>query len=51
VALKLRVGDYPRSLFMGLDWLFRPSDSHVLATWAGEPELLPRLRRIHVLWR
>ena len=51
VALKLRVGDYPRSLFMGLDWLFRPSDSHVLVTWAGEPQSLPRLGRIHVLWR
>ena len=50
-ALKLRVGDYPRSLFMGLDWLFRPADSHVLLTWAGTPQPLRPLHRIHVLWR
>jgi GNAT superfamily N-acetyltransferase len=50
-ALKLRVGDYPRSLFMRLGWIPRPSDSHVLVTWADEPQSLPQLRRIHVLWR
>jgi GNAT superfamily N-acetyltransferase len=50
-ALKLRVGDYPRNLFMRLGWIPRPSDSHMLVTWAGEPQLLPRLRQLHVLWR
>jgi len=50
-TLKLRVGDYPRSLFKGLGWLPRLSDSHVLVTWSGEPQSLPRLGRIHVLWR
>ncbi len=50
-ALKLRVGDYPRSLFMNIGWLPRLSDSHVLVTWAGEPQSLPSLSRIHVLWR
>ena len=50
-ALKLRVGDYPRSLFMNLGWIPRPSDSHVLVTWAGEPQSLPSLQRIHILWR
>ena len=51
VALKLRVGDYPRSLFLDWGWLPRPSDSHVLVTWAGTPQALPSLHRIHVLWR
>jgi predicted N-acetyltransferase YhbS len=50
-ALKLRVGDYPRSLFLKVGWMPRPSDSHVLVTWAGEPQSLPSLGRIHVLWR
>lgn len=50
-ALKLRVGDYPRSLFWNVGWLPRLSDSHVLVTWAGEPQSLPSLGRIHVLWR
>lgn len=50
-VLKLRVGDYPRDLFLDLGWLFRPADSHVLVTWAGTPQTLPSLNRIHVLWR
>lgn len=50
-ALKLRVGDYPRSLFLNMDWMPRPSDSHVLITWSGEPQSQPSLGRIHVLWR
>lgn len=50
-ALKLRVGDYPRSLFMNMGWLPRLSDSHVLVTWAGEPQSMPSLGPIHVLWR
>lgn len=50
-ALKLRVGDYPRGLFLRWGWFWRPSDSHVLVTWANEPQVLPKLRRIHVLWR
>ncbi len=50
-ALKLRVGDYPRSLFLNVGWLPRLSDSHVLVTWAGEPQSQPPLGRIHVLWR
>ena len=50
-ALKLSVGDYPRSLFWDWGWMPRPADSHVLVTWAGEPQQLPGLNRIHVLWR
>jgi hypothetical protein len=50
-ALKLRLGDYPRSLFLNVGWLPRLSDSHVLVTWAGEPQSLPSLGPIHVLWR
>jgi len=50
-ALKLRVGDYPRSLFLDWGWMPRPADSHVLVTWADEPRQLPGLNRIHVLWR
>ena len=50
-ALKLRVGDYPRNLFLNLGWMPRPSDSHVLVTWAGEPQAQPSLGRIHVVWR
>jgi len=50
-ALKLRVGDYPRSLFLELGWIPRPADSHIVLTWAGTPEPLPHLNRIHVLWR
>jgi predicted N-acetyltransferase YhbS len=50
-AMKLRVADYPRGLFTRLGWIPRPSDSHVLITWAGAPEQLPRLGRMHILWR
>lgn len=50
-ALKLRVGDYPRDLFIRSGWIFRPSDSHVLVTWASEPQFLRSPGRIHVLWR
>jgi predicted N-acetyltransferase YhbS len=50
-ALKVRVGDYPPSLFLELGWIPRPPDSHVLITWAGKAEPLPKLSRIHVLWR
>ena len=50
-VLKLRTGDYPRSLFRGLGWMPRPADSYILVTWAGEPQSLPPLGRIHVLWR
>jgi GNAT superfamily N-acetyltransferase len=50
-VLKLRVGDYPRDLFLDPGWIYRPADSHVLVTWAGEPQTLPSLNRIHVLWR
>jgi GNAT superfamily N-acetyltransferase len=50
-ALKLRVGDYPSGLFLRWGWFPRPPDSHVLVTWPNEPQSLPPLRRIHVLWR
>ena len=50
-ALKLRVGDYPQTLFLDVGWMPRPSDSHVLVTWSGKPEPLPALNRMHVLWR
>lgn len=50
-ALKLRVGDYPRDLFIRSGWIFRPPDSHVLVTWAAEPNILPSPGRMHVLWR
>lgn len=51
MALKLRVGDYPRGLFLRRGWVCQRSDSHLLVTWAHEPQPLPPLRRIHVLWR
>ncbi len=51
VALKLRVGDYPRGLFLRRGWFFRPADSHVIVRWISNPQPIPPLRQIHVLWR
>ncbi len=50
-AMKLSIGDYPRSLFLDWGWMPRPADSHVLVTWAGVPQPWRALNRIHVLWR
>lgn len=51
VALKLRSGDYPARTFLRRGWVWRRADSHVLITWAQQPELLPPVKRLHVLWR
>jgi len=51
VALKLRSGDYPNRMFLRFGWFCKPADSDVIITWAESPEPLPKLMRLHVLWR
>ena len=51
VALKLRLGDYPRGLFLRRGWFLRPADSHVIVRWIRDPQPILPLRRIHILWR
>ncbi|MEZ6127864.1 MAG: GNAT family N-acetyltransferase [Planctomycetaceae bacterium] len=51
MALKLRSGDYPNRLFLRLGWFCKAADSDVIITWAESPQPLPKLRRLHVLWR
>ena len=50
-AVKLRCGDYPRGLFFRRGWLFRPTESIAIMTWADAPPKVPRVRNMHVLWR
>jgi hypothetical protein len=51
VALKLRGGDYPASTFLRWGWVWKPADSDVLITWANDVRQIPRLRKLHLLWR
>ncbi|MEZ6060628.1 MAG: GNAT family N-acetyltransferase [Planctomycetaceae bacterium] len=51
LALKLRTGDYPAGTFLSRGWFCKPADSDVIVNWAQESEKIPRLRRMHVLWR
>ena len=51
VALKLRGGDYPASTFLRWGWVWKPADSHALVTWANGVQPIPRLRKLHLLWR
>ncbi len=51
VALKLRTGDYPAGTFLRWGWFCKPADSQVLITWTQQPEQLPPVHRLHVLWR
>ena len=51
VALKLRVGDYPRGMFLRLGWTIRPADSHIIIRWISTPKLQTTLNDIHLLWR
>lgn len=51
LALKLRIGDYERTPLLTTGWVPRWPDSYVLATWGAEPESLPEMTRMHLLWR
>ncbi len=51
LALKLRSGDYPASTFLQWGWAPMPADSQLIFTWADSPEPLPRIRKLHLLWR
>lgn len=51
VALKLRTGDYPSRLFLRWGWFWKPADSQVLMTWVKDAVPLPKINKLHVLWR
>lgn len=51
LALKLRGGDYPDRTFLRWGWFCKPVDSDVIVSWSESPQTLPRIRRLHVLWR
>lgn len=51
VALKLRSGDYPNSLFCRWGWFPSAAHSHVLISWTGDQLIRSDLRRCHLLWR
>lgn len=51
LALKLRGGDYPDRTFLRWGWFCKPADSDVIISWAQSPQNLPKIRRLHVLWR
>lgn len=51
VALKLRSGDYPTSLFCRWGWFPAAAHSHVLLSWAEGKPRYSKLRKCHLLWR
>lgn len=51
VALKLRCGDYPRSLFWRWGWSPAPAHSHTLFSWVNKPIVHAPIKHCHLLWR
>jgi hypothetical protein len=51
LALKLRIGDHPMLPMAACGFVPRLTDSYILVTWADEPQTLPPVHRLHLLWR
>lgn len=51
VALKLRSGDHPKSLFCRWGWFPSAAHSHVLISWTGDKPKPQNIAQCHLLWR
>ncbi len=51
LALKLRICDYDTRPFWTTGFIPRLADSHVMLTWGDEPQPVPAIQRMHLLWR
>ena len=51
LVLKLRIGDFPRGLFLRLGWMIRPADSHIIIRWISKSPPASNPRNLHLLWR